>query len=89
MLRGRHPGPCRGAAVARLPSTRVLMVEHGVGPGTVSRAIARLAAEGVLVAESGRGPFVAVRPARRRAVTTAIKQSTRLRTVVPLARAAR
>ena len=61
-IRGRAAALPPGA---RLPSTRVLMDEHGVGPGTVSRAIARLAAEGVLVAESGRGTFVAARPARR------------------------
>src|ERR1700712_3561030 len=46
---------------AQLPSTRALMGEHGVGPGTVARAIGRLAAEGVLVAEAGRGTFVATR----------------------------
>ncbi len=49
---------------ARLPSSRALMAEHGVGPGTVSRAIGRLAAEGVLTAEAGRGTFVAARAAR-------------------------
>jgi len=57
-------------AGAQLPSTRVLMAEHGVGPGTVARAIARLAAEGVLVAEPGRGTFVARRAAPRDADTS-------------------
>jgi DNA-binding transcriptional MocR family regulator len=46
---------------AQLPSSRTLMTEHGVGPGTVARAIARLAAEGVVVSEAGRGTFVAQR----------------------------
>lgn len=55
---------------AQLPSTRALMGEHGVGPGTVTRAIGRLAAEGVLVAEAGRGTFVAARRARREADTS-------------------
>ena len=41
------------------------MSEHGVGPGTVSRAVGRLAAEGVLVTDAGRGTFVASRPGRR------------------------
>lgn len=50
---------------SRLPSTRALMREHGVSPGTVSRAIRRLAAEGVLVSEAGRGTFVARRAVRR------------------------
>lgn len=50
---------------SRLPSTRALMVEHGVGPGTISRAIGRLAAEGVLRGEAGRGTFVAPRRTRR------------------------
>ena len=57
----------RAAALAPgapLPSTRALMAEHGVGPGTVARAIGRLAAEGVLRAEAGRGTFVAARSAR-------------------------
>src|SRR5215217_1223289 len=49
----------------QLPSTRSLMTEHGVSPGTVARAIGRLAAEGVLVAEAGRGTFVAARRERR------------------------
>lgn len=40
------------------------MSEHGVGPGTVSRAIGRLVAEGVLVSEAGRGTFVARRTVR-------------------------
>ena len=46
----------------RLPSTRALMAEQAVGPGTVVRAIGRLVAEGVLVTEAGRGTFVASRP---------------------------
>jgi DNA-binding transcriptional MocR family regulator len=50
-------------AGSRLPSTRALMAEHGVGPGTVARAIGRLAAEGVLTSEAGRGTFVARRTA--------------------------
>lgn len=50
---------------ARLPSSRALMRDHGVGPGTVARAIGRLTAEGVLVSEAGRGTFVAHRPTRR------------------------
>lgn len=48
----------------QLPSTRTLMTEHAVGPGTVSRAIGRLVAEGVLVTEAGRGTFAARRPGR-------------------------
>src|ERR1700710_2857600 len=55
---------------AQLPSTRALMGEHGVGPGTVARAIGRLAAEGVLVAEAGGGALVAARRARREADTS-------------------
>lgn len=60
----------RGLAAAlppgsRLPSTRALMTEYTVGPGTVTRAVGRLAAEGVLVTEAGRGTFVARRPGRR------------------------
>lgn len=51
-------------AGAQLPSTRTLMQEHGVGPGTVARAVGRLSAEGVLVSEAGRGTFVARRVAR-------------------------
>jgi DNA-binding transcriptional MocR family regulator len=51
-------------AGSQLPSTRALMSEYGVGPGTVARAINRLSAEGVLVAEAGRGTFVARRPPR-------------------------
>jgi DNA-binding transcriptional MocR family regulator len=46
---------------AQLPSSRRLMTEHGVGPGTVAQAIARLAAEGAVVSEPGRGTFVARR----------------------------
>jgi DNA-binding transcriptional MocR family regulator len=46
---------------AQLPSSRSLMAEHGVGPGTVAQAIARLAAEGAVVSEPGRGTFVARR----------------------------
>lgn len=45
----------------QLPSTRTLVAEHAVGPGTVSRAIGRLVAEGVLVTEAGRGTFAARR----------------------------
>lgn len=55
---------------SQLPSTRALMSEHGVGPGTVARAISRLAAEGVLVAEAGRGTFVARRPPRHQPDTS-------------------
>ncbi|MDP9399041.1 MAG: GntR family transcriptional regulator, partial [Actinomycetota bacterium] len=63
----RVAGELRDRAAAlqpgtRLPSTRALMAELGVGPGTVARAVARLVAEGVLVAEAGRGTFVAGRP---------------------------
>ena len=49
----------------QLPSTRALIAEHAVGPGTVSRAIGRLVAEGVLVTDAGRGTFAARRPSRR------------------------
>ncbi|RBY81098.1 PLP-dependent aminotransferase family protein [Blastococcus sp. TF02-09] len=45
----------------RLPSSRALMAQFGVGPGTVARAVGRLIAEGVLVTEPGRGTFVAHR----------------------------
>lgn len=49
----------------QLASTRALVAEHAVGPGTVSRAIGRLVAEGVLVTEAGRGTFAARRLGRR------------------------
>ena len=44
-----------------LPSSRALMAEHRVSPGTVSRAIAVLAAEGLVVSRPGAGVF-RVRP---------------------------
>ncbi len=50
----------------QLPSTRTLIAQHNVGPGTVSRAVARLIAEGVLVTEAGRGTFAARRQPGRR-----------------------
>lgn len=50
----------------RLPSTRALMRDLQVGPGTVAAAVARLVADGVLVAAAGRGTFVAPRRAATR-----------------------
>ncbi|MFC1420696.1 aminotransferase-like domain-containing protein [Streptacidiphilus cavernicola] len=44
-----------------LPSSRALMGQHRVSPGTVSRAIAVLAAEGLVVSRPGAGVF-RVRP---------------------------
>jgi DNA-binding transcriptional MocR family regulator len=43
----------------RLPSSRQLMAELGVGPVTVHRAVAQLAAEGVLTTRPGAGTYVA------------------------------
>ncbi|MFC1430030.1 PLP-dependent aminotransferase family protein [Streptacidiphilus sp. N1-3] len=40
-----------------LPSSRALMGEYQVGPGTVSRAVAVLAAEGLVVSRPGAGVF--------------------------------
>lgn len=48
----------------RLPSSRDLIVRHGVGPVTVSRAIALLAAEGTVLTRPGSGTFVAARRTR-------------------------
>ncbi|WP_371480684.1 PLP-dependent aminotransferase family protein [Kitasatospora sp. NBC_00315] len=48
----------------RLPSSRDLIVRHGVGPVTVARAIALLAAEGVVVTRPGSGTYVAPRRPR-------------------------
>jgi DNA-binding transcriptional MocR family regulator len=46
----------------KLPASRVLVREHGVSPGTVSRALAVLAAEGLVVTRPGAGTFRATRP---------------------------
>jgi DNA-binding transcriptional MocR family regulator len=43
----------------KLPTSRQLMAEYGVGPGTVARVIAVLAAEGAVVTRPGSGTFVA------------------------------
>ncbi len=48
----------------RLPSSRALREQYGVGPVTVSRAIALLAAEGVVVSRPGAGVFRAAPPRR-------------------------
>ena len=45
----------------KLPTSRDLMAEYGVGPGTVARVIASLVAEGVVVTRPGSGTFVAAR----------------------------
>lgn len=50
----------------RLPSTRALVAELGVGPVTVTRALAQLGAQGVVLTEPGRGTFVAPRRPPRR-----------------------
>ncbi|GAA1585296.1 PLP-dependent aminotransferase family protein [Kribbella sancticallisti] len=55
-LRGRISALAPGD---KLPTSRQLMAEYGVGPGTVARAIAALAAEGVVVTRPGSGTFVA------------------------------
>jgi DNA-binding transcriptional MocR family regulator len=46
------------SAGARLPSTRALVAEHGVGPGTVQRALSVLAARGLVESRPGVGTFV-------------------------------
>lgn len=43
----------------RMPSSRTLMSELGVGPVTIRRAVARLVSEGVLTTRPGDGTFVA------------------------------
>jgi DNA-binding transcriptional MocR family regulator len=48
----------------RLSSSRDLIMRHGVGPVTVSRAIALLAAEGAVVTRPGSGTYVAGRRPR-------------------------
>ncbi|MBL7494999.1 PLP-dependent aminotransferase family protein [Frankia sp. CNm7] len=53
------------AVGARLPSTRDLQHQLGVGPVTVQRALARLVTEGVLVTRPGAGTFVAARRTAR------------------------
>lgn len=47
------------AAGTRLPSTRTLVREHEVGPGTVQSALRALAAEGLVEARPGVGTFIA------------------------------
>ena len=46
-------------AGARLPSSRRLVAEHGVGPVTVQRAVDVLVADGTLTTRPGAGTFVA------------------------------
>lgn len=49
-IAGRAPG-------SRLPATRALVREHGVGPGTVQAALRTLAAEGLVETRPGVGTF--------------------------------
>ncbi|AGP30728.1 GntR family transcriptional regulator [Corynebacterium terpenotabidum Y-11] len=58
-IRGRTPG-------TRLPSTRTLVRDHGVGPGTVQEALRILTAEGIVETRPGIGTFVAAAPEARR-----------------------
>ncbi|WP_432571889.1 aminotransferase-like domain-containing protein [Kineococcus sp. SYSU DK005] len=46
-------------AGARMPSSRTLVTELGVGPVTVQRAVDRLVADGTVVTRPGAGTFVA------------------------------
>ncbi|MEY8565522.1 PLP-dependent aminotransferase family protein [Corynebacteriaceae bacterium 7-707] len=47
------------AGGTRLPSTRSLVRDHGVGPGTVQAALRTLATEGLVETRPGAGTFVA------------------------------
>lgn len=60
---GRAPG-------ARLPSTRALAREHGVGPVTVQDALKELTAEGLVESRPGVGTFVSSAAQTRRARPT-------------------
>ncbi|EOM76959.1 putative aminotransferase [Rhodococcus rhodnii LMG 5362] len=46
----------------RLPSTRAIAAQHGVGPVTVQSALRLLVAEGIVETRPGNGTFVARRP---------------------------
>ncbi|WP_297007497.1 winged helix-turn-helix domain-containing protein, partial [uncultured Corynebacterium sp.] len=50
-VEGRAPG-------VRLPSTRALAREHGVGPVTVQDALKELSGEGLVESRPGVGTFV-------------------------------
>ena len=50
-------------AGTRLPTTRELAAEHGVGPVTVQRAISRLVSEALVETRPGAGSYVAARRA--------------------------
>ncbi|TCJ00731.1 PLP-dependent aminotransferase family protein [Aeromicrobium sp. IC_218] len=52
-------------AGARLPSTRSLVAEHGVGPATVQQALRALAGRGLVESRPGVGTFVRPRHAPR------------------------
>jgi DNA-binding transcriptional MocR family regulator len=56
---GRAPG-------TRLPSTRTLAREHGVGPVTVQDALRKLTAEGIVESRPGVGTFIAAADRSRR-----------------------
>lgn len=58
-IEGRSPG-------TRLPATRTLVRDHGVGPGTVQAALRVLAAERLVETRPGVGTFVAAGPGDRR-----------------------
>ncbi|WP_432493953.1 PLP-dependent aminotransferase family protein [Kineococcus gypseus] len=60
-------------AGARLPSSRVLVAELGVGPVTVQRAVDQLVADGTVVTRPGAGTFVA-RPTATGAADTGWQQ---------------
>ncbi|WP_432482935.1 aminotransferase-like domain-containing protein [Kineococcus esterisolvens] len=58
---------------AKLPSSRVLVTELGVGPVTVQRAVDQLVADGTVVTRPGAGTFVA-RPTATTAADTGWQQ---------------
>ncbi|MEJ6548507.1 PLP-dependent aminotransferase family protein [Corynebacterium sp. USCH3] len=62
-LRGWVVGHAPGT---RLPATRALVRDHGVGPGTVQTALRTLTAEGLVDTRPGVGTFVAAGPTGRR-----------------------
>lgn len=62
-LRGWIDGRASGTA---LPSTRTLVRDHGVGPGTVQAALRTLVTEGLVETRPGVGTFVAEGPGGRR-----------------------
>lgn len=54
------------AAGTRLPSTRALVRDHGVGPVTVQKALRILTAEGLVETRPGSGTFLTAAPDTRR-----------------------